>query len=320
MRILITGVTGFVGHHLAAELRARDAEAEIWGLAWGRYDRAALEAAAPGIRLVDGDLVEPSSIRALLDRARPDAIYHLAAASSVARSWDAAARSLEINAMGTANLFDAVLHSGLDPIVVISSTAEIYGRVTDTAKPVRETAPIAPLSPYGTSKAAQDFLAAQFHRGRGLASVRLRFFHLTGPGRPPHFVASSFARQIARIEHGLEPPKLEVGNLDSIRDFTDVRDAVRACRLACDRRHAGEVFNVCTGREVKISDVVEILLGKTDQSIEVEIDPQRVRPSDIPWLVGDPTKINTEVGWHAEIPLEQTLGDLLDWWRRQEES
>jgi GDP-4-dehydro-6-deoxy-D-mannose reductase len=318
MRILITGVTGFVGHHLATELNANIPDAEIWGLAWGNYDREALEIAAPGIRLVEGDLVEPPSVLQLLDRARPEAIYHLAAASSVARSWDAAARSLEINAMGTANLFDAVLGSGLDPVVVISSTAEIYGRVTDTRSPVLESAPIAPLSPYGTSKAAQDFLAGQFHHGRGLASVRLRFFHLTGPGRPPHFVASSFARQIARIEYGLEPPRLEVGNLDSIRDFTDVRDAARACRLACDRRHAGEVFNVCTGHAVKISEVVEILLGLTDVRIDIEIDPERVRPSDIPWLVGDPAKINTAVGWQAEIPLEQTLGDLLDWWRVQE--
>jgi GDP-4-dehydro-6-deoxy-D-mannose reductase len=317
MRILITGVTGFVGHHLAAELRANDGEAEIWGLTWGEYDPEGLQRAAPGIRLLDGDLVDRTAVRPILDAARPDLIYHLAAASSVARSWGSAARSLEINAMGTAHLFDAVLESELDPVVVVSSTAEIYGRIDDTSAPLTEDTPFAPISPYGTSKVAQDLLTSQYHAGRGLATIRLRFFHLTGPGRPPHFVASSFARQIARIEAGLAPPTLEVGNLDSVRDFTDVRDAVRACRLIADRRHAGGVFHVCTGRPVAISDVVSLLLAMSRCEVSVKVDRARVRPSDIPWLVGDPSRIEAATGWRAEIPLEQTLRDLLDWWRAQ---
>ena len=315
MRILITGITGFVGNHLAAELRAHDGEAEIWGLTWGEYDRENLENAAPGIRLIEGDLVDRISVKPILEAARPDLIYHLAAASSVARSWGSAASSLEINAVGTAHLFDAVLESEFDPVVVVSSTAEVYGRIEDTSSPLGEDAPFAPLSPYGTSKVAQDLLTSQYHAGLGLATVRLRFFHLTGPGRPPHFVASSFARQIARMEAGLAPPTLEVGNLDSVRDFTDVRDAVRACRLIADRRHSGGVFHVCTGRPVVISDVVRLLLEMSRCEISVKVDGDRVRPSDIPWLVGDPSRIETAIGWRAEIPLEQTLLDLLNWWR-----
>ena len=318
MRFLITGVTGFVGNHLAAELRAHDDSAEIWGLTWGEYDRRSLESAAPGIRLLAGDLVDRESVKPILAKAQPDVIYHLAAATSVARSWDSVARSLEINAIGTAHLFDAILGSGLDPVVVVSSTAEIYGRIKDTDTPVTEDQPLAPISPYGTSKVAQDLLTAQFHTGRGLATVRLRFFHLTGPGRPPHFVASSFARQIARAEAGLAPRTINVGNLDSVRDFTDVRDAVRACRIAADRNHAGRVFHVCTGRETTITKVLDLLLAMSECEISVEVDGDRVRRSDIPWLVGDPSRIKAATGWRAEIPLEKTLKDLLNWWRQRE--
>lgn len=320
MRILITGITGFVGTHLASELHTHDAGAEIWGLTWGEVDRQALETAAPGIHLIEGDLINPSRITPILAQARPDVIYHLAAASSVARSWDFAARSLEINAMGTAHLFESVLQLGIDPVIVVSSTAEIYGRIIDTGAPVTEKTPLAPISPYGTSKAAQDLLTAQFYAGQGVATIRMRFFPLTGPGRPPHFVASSFARQIARAELGLGPPKLEVGNLASVRDFTDVRDAVRACRLATDRRHAGEVFHVCTGRGVAISEIVRLLLEMSECEITVEIDEDRVRRSDIPWLVGDPSHTEAATGWRAEIPLKQTLNDLLNWWREKERS
>lgn len=320
MRVLITGITGFVGPHLAAELHTHRAADEIWGLAWGATDRPALERAAPGIRLVEGDIVDPRSITPILAEVRPDVIFHLAAASSVARSWDSAARSLEINAVGSVHLFDAIHRLGIDPVVVVSSTAEIYGRATDTSAPLTESCPLAPVSPYGTSKVAQDLLTGQFHAGRGLATVRVRFFHLTGPGRPPHFVASSFARQIARAELGLEPRRLGVGNLESVRDFTDVRDAVRAVRLAADRRHSGGVFNVCSGRGTTIAEVVRILLDLAEGEISVEVDDDKIRPIDIPWIVGDPSHIEATIGWRAEIPLRQTLSDLLDWWREKEKS
>jgi GDP-4-dehydro-6-deoxy-D-mannose reductase len=315
VRFLITGATGFVGPHLAAELGGSRPDAEITGLTWGDDDPAPFKAAAPGSRLIAGNLADRAWLGPMLDETRPDAVFHLAAASSVASSWTAPARALETNAVGTANLLEAIAESGLDPVMVVSSTSELYGRVDPDNGPVLEDAPLAPVSPYGTSKLAQDFLTNQFHTGRGLATVRLRFFHLTGPGRPPQFVGSSFARQIARAELGIDEPVLRVGNLEAIRDFTDVRDAVRACRLAADRRHAGEVFNVCTGRSTSIQTIVDLLLGLARCRIDVEIDEGRLRRSDLPWLVGDPAKLETATGWRAEIPLERTLGDLLEWWR-----
>lgn len=315
MRALITGAPGFVGCHLAAELLRHDPSTELWGTGWGDPDRRRLEAAAPALRYRDADLLDPESMTPILDEARPDVVFHLAAESSVARSWDCAARSLAINAGGTAHLFDAIRRHGLDPVIVVSSTAEIYGRVDASRGPVDELTPLAPVSPYGTSKAAQDLLAAQYNSGLGLATVRLRFFHLTGPGRPEHFVASSFSRQIAAAELGLAPPVLAVGHLDSVRDFTDVRDAARACRLVADRRYAGEVFHVCSGRATSIRALLDMLLRMSRVPISVETDPDRFRRADIPWLVGDPARIESATGWRPEIPLEQTLGDLLDWWR-----
>jgi GDP-4-dehydro-6-deoxy-D-mannose reductase len=315
MRVLITGATGFVGTNLAAELLSDDPSVELWGTGWGDVDTRPLMKVSPSIRLSEVDLAQTGSITAVLESARPDVVYHLAAASSVARSWDGAAQYLAINAGGTANLFAAVLELGIDPVVVVSSTAEVYGRVDPAAGRVTESARLSPVSPYGTSKIAQDLLTEQFHTGRGLATVRLRFFHLTGPGRPEHFVASSFARQIARAEAGLAPPVLRVGNLDAVRDFTDVRDAVRACRVVADRRHAGAVFNVCSGRGTAISEVLEQLLGLSRSELSIEVDEERLRPADIPWMVGDPAAITAATGWRTEISLQETLSDLLDWWR-----
>jgi GDP-4-dehydro-6-deoxy-D-mannose reductase len=317
MKALITGVNGFVGSHLAAELARHHPSGELWGLGWGEIDRDALEARAPGIRLVEGDLVDPDFVAPLLAEIRPEVIYHLAAYSSVARSWRDAVRALEINAVGTVRLLDAVADLGFDPVVVVSSTAEIYGRVPAGAAPLTEDAPVAPLSPYGTSKTAQDLLVGQYHAGRGLATVRVRFFHLTGPGRPAHFVASSFARQVALAEAGTAPAVIRVGNLEAVRDFTDVRDAVRACRMVADRRHAGEVFHVCTGRGTSVAEVLELVRGMSRVELAVEVDDGRLRRADIPWMVGDPSRIEAAAGWRAEIPLSQTLEDLLGWWRAQ---
>lgn len=311
MRVLITGITGFVGPHLARHIAETVDGVDIWGLVWSAENATA----PPSVRQVDGDLSDFSSLKSALETARPDVVFHLAAASSVAGSWDNPGHFIAVNAAGTANLLEAVRALRHEVRIIVASSAEIYGMVPVDQQPITEDAPLAPLSPYAVSKAAQDLLTAQYARGFGMDTVRLRLFHHTGPGRPPQFVASSFAQQIARIERGLDPPTIAVGNLEAVRDFTDVRDVARAYWLAATNGISGEAYNVCSSRRTSIRRVLDLLLAQSDTEVSVEVDPDRLRAADIPCLVGDHTRFRTSTGWQPDIPLATTLGDLLDWWR-----
>jgi GDP-4-dehydro-6-deoxy-D-mannose reductase len=311
VRILITGVTGFVGPHLVDYLTTVVSDAKIWGLVWTTDGGAAPET----VITVPGDLTEISSLIDALEESRPDVVFHLAAASSVASSWSRPGRFLEINAVGTVNLLEAVRTLGLSPRIVVSSSAEVYGTVPPDQQPIQESCPLRPVSPYAASKAAQDLLTAQYFLGFGLPTVRLRLFHHTGPRRPPQFVASSFAHQIVRIEKGLDAPRLAVGNLEAVRDFSDVRDIARAYWMAANDGRPGEAYNVCSGHGVRIREVLDLLLGKAQIAVETEVDPARLRAADIARLVGDRGRFTEATGWRPEIPIEQTLEDLLEWWR-----
>jgi GDP-4-dehydro-6-deoxy-D-mannose reductase len=313
VRILITGVTGFVGPHLAKHIAEEAPEAEIWGLVLA----ADHDATPASVRAIEGDLTDLPSLRAAFDRVQPEIIFHLAAASSVASSWDQPGRFLEVNAVGTVNLLETVRAADRDVRVVVSSSGEVYGAVPVDQQPITENAQLAPLSPYAASKASQDLLTAQYYYGYGIPTVRLRLFHHTGPGRPPQFVASSFAHQIARIERGLDPPRLAVGNLDAIRDFTDVRDVARAYWLAAAHGEPGGVYNICSNRHTSIRQVLDTLVTESRTKVEFEVDPERLRAADIPYLVGDHSRFTSATGWQPEIPLAKTLGDLLNWWRER---
>mgnify|MGYP001825417460 FL=1 len=312
MRILITGISGFVGPYLARYIAETAPGAEIWGLVWA----AEPAKANSGIRLVEGDLTDISTLKAALKQVQPEIIFHLAASSSVASSWDHPGRFLEVNAVGTVNLLEVVRLQNLDARVVVSSSAEVYGAVPKEQQPITERSPLEPLSPYAASKAAQDLLTAQYFYGHGMPTIRLRLFHHTGPGRPTQFVASSFAYQIARIERGIDPPRLAVGNLEAVRDFTDVRDISRAYWLAAMRGKPGAAYNVCSSRGISIQGVLDTLLAQSGVDVEVEVDLGRLRAADIPYLVGDHSKFSDATDWQTEIPLEKTLSDLLDWWRK----
>ena len=316
MRVLITGVSGFVGLHLVEHILDAAPEVELFGLQWEEPDPEQRPVLAGHVELIPGDLTEPSSLIAAVTAARPDVVVHLAAAASVTLSWRRAARAIEVNALGTVHLFEAIHRAGLRPVVVVASSAEIYGRVAAGDGPVTESRPLQPVSPYGASKAAQDMLAAQLGLAFDLPVIRMRSFNLTGPRRPPEFVTSSFAHQVARIERGLQPPRLMVGNLHVVRDFTDVRDAARAYWSAAASGRPGEAYNLCSGRATEIAEIARILLSLSDGEAEIEVDPALVRTADIPWLVGDHGRLHEAVGWSPALSLEQSLPDLLAWWRR----
>jgi GDP-4-dehydro-6-deoxy-D-mannose reductase len=308
VRYLITGVNGFVGPWLVRHLREQIPGAQIFGMAWGDQGREELAE----IRLLEGDLTVPESLTPVLATARPDVVVHLAAASSVASSWQRPAQALEINAIGQVNLLEAMARQGMTPLTVIASSAEVYGRVDGAAE---ETLPPQPISPYGVSKATQELIAHQYANSHGLPVIRLRLFNLIGPGQAQAFAASSFARQVAEIEKGLLPPCIRVGNLAAKRDFTDVRDAVRAFYMAATRGRPGDLFNVCSGRAVTIRELLDQLLALARRPIAEEVDPQRLRRADIPLLLGSNRRLYEATGWRPEIQLRQTLLDLLDWWR-----
>lgn len=313
MRVLITGITGFAGPYLAEHIADVSTDAEICGLAWGVVDDDVRQLLGPRVYLLPGDVTDPPSLLEALEKSRPDIVFHLAAVSSVSGSWSDAARCFEVNALGTVHLFEAMRSLGIAPTTVVSSSADAYGMAGDGY--LTEDQLLRPVSPYGVSKAALELTAYQYYAGSGIPTVRLRLFSHTGPRRPARFVASSFAKQIAEIEQGLRPPLLKVGNLDVQRDFTDVRDVARAYWLAASRGDPGAAYNVCSGQAIRIRELLDQLLAMTDHQVEVVVDPNRVRTTEIPILAGDGARFTGDTGWKPTIPLRQTLADLLEWWR-----
>ncbi len=313
-RVLITGVTGFAGSHLVDYLLTRD-DCQIFGIQRWRSRTENIEHFADQITLLECDLRDATSTRDTLERVRPDWIFHLAAQSFVPTSWIAPTESLMTNVLAQVNIFEAVRHMGLACRIQLACSSEEYGMVHPDEVPIKESNPLRPLSPYAVSKVAQDLLGYQYWMSWKVDCVRTRGFNHEGPRRGPVFVASDFAKQIADIEKGKKPPVLHVGNLEAKRDFTDVRDMVRAYWLALEKCKPGEAYNICSGKAWSIRELLDHLLSLTKVKIEVRQDPARLRPSDVPILLGDASKFRAETGWAPTIPFEQTLLDMLEHWR-----
>jgi GDP-4-dehydro-6-deoxy-D-mannose reductase len=317
MKALITGITGFAGSHLAEYLLAEHPEVEVYGTFRWRSRMDNVEHLDRKIKLVEADLRDYTSMHRAVEMSRPDIVFHLAAQSFVPSSWTAPNETLTTNVSGQTNLFEAIRALRLDPVVQIACSSEQYGLVLPDEVPIKETNPLRPLSPYAVSKVAQDYLGYQYFQSYGLRAVRTRGFNHTGPRRGHVFVTSNFCSQVAAIELGLQEPVIRVGNIEAIRDFTDVRDMVRAYWLAVTKAQPGEVYNIATGSGIRISEMLDRLLALARVEVKVEVDPARLRPSDVEILIGDSSKFRADTGWEPRIPFDQTLRDLLDYWREK---
>ncbi len=315
MKALITGTTGFAGSHLVEYLFAHQPQVEVFGIKRWRSPMDNIAHLADRLILIETDLRDYQSVYSMLDKVRPAAIFHLAAQSFVPTSWNAPAATLETNVVGQTHLFEAVRSLALDPVIQIACSSEEYGLVHPEETPMTEQNPLRPLSTYAVSKIAQDYLGYQYFQSYGLKVIRTRGFNHTGPRRGDVFVTSNFAKQLARIKAGLAEPVIRVGNLSAMRDFTDVRDMVRAYWLAVTKGKPGEVYNIASGKAIVIQELLEKLIELTDVEVEIQQDPERMRPSDVEILIGDSSKFRADTGWEPEIPFEQTLRDVVDYWR-----
>ncbi len=317
MRVLITGITGFAGSHLADYILANHSDVEVFGTIRWRSRRENICHIEEKIGLFEADLKDIVSLEKCLAEIKPDRIFHLGAQSYVPFSWNCPVETFTINSIGQINLFEAILSLKLSPKIQVAGSSEEYGFVYPDEVPMKETNPLRPLSPYAVSKVAQDLLGWQYFKSYGLRIVRTRGFNHTGPRRGEVFICSTFAKQIAEIEKGKRDPLIYVGNLEAKRDFTDVRDIAHAYWLCLEKGEEGEVYNIGTGKAYAMKEVLDILLSLSKVNVEIEVDPLRLRPSDVPILLSDCTKFVNLTGWKPKIPFRDSLQDLLNYWRER---
>ena len=305
-KVLVTGCSGFLASHLL-KLLARDAASRIFGMT------EVSGFSHPQVEVCQVDIRRRDDVLHLLAAIRPDVVYHLAAVTHVAFSWKNPSLTYDVNFIGSSNLLEAILPVSPHARVVLMSTAEVYRSGLET--PINEDSPTRCHNPYALSKLAMEMLGDLYWKSRGLNVCKLRAFNFTGPGQDNQFVASDFASQVAAIEKGKREAVIRVGNLADIRDFSDVRDVARYVQALGRHGLGGEVYNLCSGRSYSIRAILDILLSLARQPVRVEVDAAKFRPLDNPQINGDPARIRNEFGLRPEIAMEQTLLDLLNYWR-----
>lgn len=311
VRALVTGAGGFAGKHLIYYLSAHTGW-ELYG-----NSHSADEPYDGRIRWVHSDLTKKDEAASIVEQVKPGYVFHLAAQSNVQKAFKDPESTIMNNVVGQLNLLDALRRTCPEARILIVGSSEQYGLVRPEDVPIDEDTPFRPNNPYAVSKISQDALALQYFLAYSQQNIRVRPFNHIGPGQSEHFVAAAFARQVALIEVGKQEPVIYVGNLDAQRDFTDVRDMVRAYYLAVTQGEPGEVYNVGSGHAHSIQGLLDTLVSMSNVKVEVKHDPARMRPADIPILVGDMSRFRAKTGWQPEIPLEQTLRDVLDYWREK---
>jgi GDP-4-dehydro-6-deoxy-D-mannose reductase len=316
MRVLITGITGLVGSHLADFLLTQP-DVDVIGFKRWRADDRTMRHLRDRITLLEGDVEDAFSVAAAVERAQPDRIFHLAAQSYPSESWAAPVTTLQANVIGTVNVLEAARRSCPEAQVHIAGSAAAYGLIRPDEVPIGEDRPLRPLSPYGVSKATQEMLGYQYAQSYGLRVYLTRSFIHIGARQDSRTSAQTFARQIAEAEAGQRDPVVFVGNLDPRRDYLDVEDAVRGLWALLERGTPGEVYNLCSGNAPQVRELLDTYMELARVPVEVRVDPVRLRPADEPILVGDNAKLRRDTGWQPQVPLRESLRRILDYWRER---
>ncbi len=308
MNILITGATGFVGGHLREFLKSR--ESTVWGTAYPEKPQELTEE-----KIFHLDIRSERDVFACVKKARPDWVVHLAAISNVRHSWEKRKETLETNLLGTSNLFEAIRRFAPRARVLFVSSSDVYGTRLSSKNPCSEETKVHAMNPYAFTKLSGEILSEFYTRIENLDIVITRPFPHTGPGQSADFVCSDWALQIARIEKGDGKYEIRVGDISVERDYTDVRDVVKAYVLLLEKGKRGEIYNICSGKTYSLQRILHLLLSFSSQHIEIVVDSQKIRKTEIPVLVGDNSKMKSELSWEPTIPIEQSLRELLDYWR-----
>jgi GDP-4-dehydro-6-deoxy-D-mannose reductase len=307
LKALITGINGFVGEYLAVYLQSRNIEV------CGTYFKENIQ--NTGFQIFKMDVTQKSQVLEVLSYVKPDCIFHLAAQSSAAVSWKEPQMTMEVNVGGTINILESLREMKMNPRILLVGSSEEYGFVRPDELPVNETQPFRPANPYAVSKVAQDMLGEIYSKAYGMDIVRARPFNHIGPRQNPTFAAPDFARRIALIEKGKLEPVMSVGNLEVERDFTDVRDVVKAYYDLLQKGEKGQVYNIGSGKSYKIRYILDVLLSLSEVDVQIKQDPARMRPSDVPVLRCDNTRLVKLTSWHPTYTIEETLKDVLNYWR-----
>lgn len=290
-------------------------DVEIYGGVRWRSNLQNIKHLEGKISLHDFELRDPKSVESVITEVKPDKILHLAAQSYVMTSYESPADTLETNIIGTLNLLEAIRKSKTDPVIHVCSSSEVYGQVEPNEVPIKETNQFRPASPYAVSKVGEDRLAYQYYKSYGIKTIITRAFTHTGPRRGDVFAESSFAKQIAEIENGKRDPVVNVGNLDSVRTFLDVRDIAEAYWLLVEKCDYGEAYNIGGNTTMKVGEMLDMMIKMSNKKISVQQDPKRIRPSDVTLQIPDVSKFASKTNWKPKIPVEKTFRDLLDYWR-----
>jgi len=309
-KALILGAAGFVGNYLIDHIQKEC----IWSIVVTKMENEVIEKS--NVKISNLDIMKKEAVSVLLKEERPDYIFHLAAQSSVALSWQNPGMTVDVNIKGSLNVLEVIRNLNYKPRLLLVGSGEEYGHVTPEQIPINEETILHPGNIYAATKACQNMLGSIYARAYSIDVMMVRAFNHIGPGQAPIFVVSDFCKQVAEIEQGIKSPVINVGNLNAKRDFSDVRDVVRSYSLLMENGRSGETYNVGSGKAIAIKDILDKIVSYSKRRIKVEVDRKKLRPVDVPIIEADIVKLTKDTGWTCDITLEQTISDTLEYWRK----